>query len=320
MSLHTEPQNLAKDIVRGIAITSIIFAAPIYIPLLGFLCALLIPLPVMFYRAKLGRSVGIFVPLGAFFFMALMAGGMSADILFFVELLLLGFALGELLELNLTIERTFLYACGAVFLSGFVAILFYSAISNTGITALLSNYVANNIEMSLALYRSLGMPEETISAIGKPETRAKIEYVFVRILPALAIVFTLFVVWVSLLLARPVLKARALFFPDFGELNRWKTPDVLVWWVIGCGALLLIPVDGLKLLGINGIMILMMVYFFQGIAIVSHFFERKRMPRGFRVVVYTLIALQHFLLLLIIGVGFFDMWMNFRKLETEEIE
>ena len=62
----------------------------------------------------------------------------------------------------------------------------------------------------------------------------------------------------------------------------------------------------------------MTIYFFQGIAIVSFFFEKKRLPVALRFILYSLIVVQQFLLLLIIGFGFFDMWLNFRKLETQQ--
>jgi uncharacterized protein YybS (DUF2232 family) len=58
----------------------------------------------------------------------------------------------------------------------------------------------------------------------------------------------------------------------------------------------------------------MSVYFFQGIAIVSFYFNKKRFPRVIRIFLYTLIAIQQLVLLAVIGLGFFDMWFNFRKL------
>jgi uncharacterized protein YybS (DUF2232 family) len=69
----------------------------------------------------------------------------------------------------------------------------------------------------------------------------------------------------------------------------------------------------LKLLAVNGLMMLMTVYFFGGIAIVSFYFEKKRFPVIVRVMIYSLIAFQQIFLLLVIGLGFFDMWLNFRK-------
>ena len=58
--------------------------------------------------------------------------------------------------------------------------------------------------------------------------------------------------------------------------------------------------------------------FFQGIAIVSFFFEKKQFPRPMRIILYVMIAAQQILLLVVIGVGFFDMWINFRKLEKQK--
>ncbi len=93
----------------------------------------------------------------------------------------------------------------------------------------------------------------------------------------------------------------------------WKAPEVLVWGVIGCGLALFIPITALKVIGLNGLLILMTVYFFQGIAIVSFYFEKKRFPRVIRFFLYALIALQQLILLAVIGLGFFDMWVNFRR-------
>ena len=101
-------------------------------------------------------------------------------------------------------------------------------------------------------------------------------------------------------------------YPDFGRLNQWKAPEHLVWAVIASGILLLVGDSGLSIIGINGLIILMMIYFFQGIAIVSFYLEKKQLPRFLRILLYGLIAMQQLLLLLVIAVGFFDTWIDFR--------
>jgi uncharacterized protein YybS (DUF2232 family) len=63
-------------------------------------------------------------------------------------------------------------------------------------------------------------------------------------------------------------------------------------------------------------MIVMQVYFFQGIAIVAFFFNKKRVPRAIRWGLYTLMTLQPLVLLMVICLGFFDMWLNVRRLEN----
>jgi len=84
-------REISKDIASGIAITIVIFGVTVYMPIIGFFCSLLIPLPVLFYRSKLGRSTGSIIPVASIMLMIVILGRVSIDILFFGELLLLGF-------------------------------------------------------------------------------------------------------------------------------------------------------------------------------------------------------------------------------------
>jgi len=306
------PGEIPKDILTGIAITIFIFAVSIYLPIIGFFCALFIPLPVLFYRSKLGRKTGGIVPAVTIIIMLIIADGVSVDIMFFIALLFLGFMLSELIEMNLSIDNTILLATGSVVVICLAGLLFYSTISNTGIKALVSDYVSNNLALTLSLYENMGMSEENLHMISN--SLEKIRYALVRILPALVIAATLFVSWSNLLLAKPLLTGRNLFYPDFGMLSLWRPPESLVWGVIGSGAMLLLPSGGLKMLGLNGLIVLVTIYFFGGMAIVSFYFENKKFPRMLRIFVYSLIALQQIVLLIVIGIGFFDTWFNFRKI------
>ena len=313
MVIRTIEKNISKDIVSGIAITSLIFVVSIYLPIIGFFCAMFTPLPTLFYRSKLGRKNGAIVPILTIILMVAILGDISIDTLFFIELLLLGFVLSELIERDLSIEQTMVYASGSVIIAGIFGVLLYSNISEIGLYAFISEYVAKNLKLSLALYESMGVSQESIHMISN--SMENIQYVLVRIIPALVVASTFFISWASLLLAKPILLRRNLFYPDFGSLNLWKAPESLVWGIIGCGLLVLFPNKALKIVGLNGMLILLTTYFFQGIAIVSFYFEKKKFPRMLKIVLYSLIALQQIILLVVIGLGFFDMWMNFRKLE-----
>lgn len=316
MAPQTDNGSVTKDIATGTVITLVIFTVTSYLPILGFFCALFIPLPTLFYRSKLGRNTGVIVPAAALFVMAVVLGGIAVDLVFFLELLLLGFMMGEFLAMNLSVEKTILYTCSAVIVSGFFGLVLYSNVSSMGISVLVSDYIAKNLELTMVLYESMGVSDESLVQLSN--SLEQIHYVLVRIVPAMVIGSTLFVAWINLLLARGILTAKGVFFPDFGRLNHWKAPDALIWLFIGCGGMLLMPGNSLKMLGLNGLMILLTVYFLQGIAVVSYYFEKKRFPRALRLFLYTLIALQQFILLLIIGLGLFDIWLNFRKLKTNK--
>lgn len=238
------------------------------------------------------------------------------DILLFTELLLLGFVLSELIEIDLSVEKTILYACSIILGTSIAGLLLYGAIADKGILVLISEYVAKNLELTLSIYESLGVPEENLELISNSLDR--IHYVMVRIIPALVASVTLCVTWACLLFAKRMLVSRTLFFPDFGPLYLWKAPEYLVWGIIGSGATLLLSDGLLKTIGLNSLIILMTIYFFQGIAIVAFYFERVRFPRVIRIVLYSLVATQHIFLFIIIGLGFFDMWLNFRRLGKEK--
>lgn len=316
MAPQTDSGSVAKDIATGTVITLFIFAVTSYLPVLGLFCALFIPLPTLFYRSKLGRNTGVIIPAATLLVMGTVLGGVDVDLVFFLELLLLGFMLGEFLTMGLSVEKTVLYACTSVLVSGLLGLVVYSNASSTGITVLVSGYIAKNLELTMALYESMGVSEENLAQLSN--SLEQIQYILVRIVPAMVIGSTLFVAWVNLLLARGVLTAKGIFFPYFGALNHWKAPDALVWLLIGCGGMLLLPGSSLKMVGLNGLLILLTVYFLQGIAVVSYYFEKKNFPRALRLFLYSLIALQQFLLLLIIGLGLFDMWLNFRKLDIDK--
>ena len=314
------PQTLRaeiyRDVLTGVVITMAIITVAVYMPIIGFFGSLFLPLPILFYRSKLGRKTGLIVPAVAVAVLFVLAGGISIDVFFFVEMLLLGFLLSELFELNLSIEKTVLYACGGVILTAILVLILYSNLTATGVMSILSTYIAQNLELSIALYRSMGASEDFIQKFS--ESLDQIQYGLIRIIPSMVTASFLLVTWSNLLMARPILKKRGLFFPDFGPLNLWKTPDNLVWGLIGSGGLLVLPGSVFKIIGLNCLLILLMVYFFQGIAIVSFLFQKKNFPRPLRVFLYSLIAFQQIILLLIIGLGIFDMWLNFRKIKSPD--
>lgn len=307
---------LSKDVITGVAVSSAIFAVILLVPFVGFFFSLLLPLPVLFYRARDGRRTAGLIAALTITVMAVMFGGVSIDLLFFAGFLLIGLVLGELFDWHLPVEPTVAIATAAALVTGFVGLLVYCAVAGRGPVAVTTEYVAANLHLTLELYKKMGVSEDTLHNISG--SFAQIQYVLVRIMPALAAATALFVTWTTLLLSRSVFARRDLAYPAFGSLNRWKAPEPLVWGAIASGLLMFLPIRGLKIIGINGAIMMMVIYFFQGIAIVSFFLDKKRLPPMFRFFLYSLIAVQQLLLLLVIGCGFFDIWLNFRKLETNQ--
>jgi uncharacterized protein YybS (DUF2232 family) len=303
-----------REFLTAMAVTTLVAMMGLYLPVIGFLVSLFIPLPVLFYRSKLGRSKGALILVAVTVVVAFSMRWRSvASMVFFFELGLVGFILSEVFEMDLSLEKTVALTTAVVVGSGACMVGLYALMSSSSPVAQLSNYMSSNLQLALDLYREMDATDERIDMVA--QSMEGILYVMLRILPAIAIVSTLLVVWSNLLLARPLLRSRQLHYPDFGSLDKWKAPEPLVWVVIASGVLLLVPHKGLKLLGVNGLIIMMTVYFFQGISIVSFYFEKKQFPKVLRGILHGLIAIQQFVLLLVIAIGFLDMWIDFRRIK-----
>lgn len=304
-------EEIFRNLTKGIILSVLICLISIYIPIIGFFCALFIPLPIIFYHSKLGRKYGLVIFAATIIAVLFVVQSVSIDLIFFAELLFLGFLLGELLHHDLSIEKMILYSSCGVIVSGLICLMVFSNIRNVGIYALASEYIAENLKLAINIYENMGVSEEHIHMIS--DSMEQIKYVLVGIIPALTVAFTLLVSWINLMISRPILIKNNLYFPDLVSLNLWKAPEFLVWAVIASAVMLFFPDKIFKIAGLNLLLVLMMIYFFQGIAIVSYYFEKKKVPRTLKVFLYSLIALQHFIFLFVIGLGFFDTWLNIRK-------
>ena len=308
--------GIPRDIINGVAISSLIFLVSGWLPVFGFLGLLSLPVPIFYYRAKLGRRNGLIMLAAVFAVTITVIGDFSPDLMFVTGLLMTGFVLCELVEKNMSVEQTVLFTGVLVFVAGALALIIYSNMAGIQLGALLSAYVKKNLMLSLKLYEEVGMPAEQVQAISR--SMEAIQYYLIRILPALCGAFLLLVAWITLLGARMVLISKGVGFPDFGKLNTWQAPEMLVWGVIGGGVMLLLPSNPARLIALNVLILLLTVYFFHGIAVISYFFESKNLPVALRFLIYSMIAIWNLLLVFVVGLGFFDMWADFRRLKKPE--
>lgn len=97
-----------------------------------------------------------------------------------------------------------------------------------------------------------------------------------------------------------------------GVLMSFRVPDAFVWLTMAAvlGAFLQHGQPWLAAVALNALNILVVVYFFQGLAVVASFFSAIRLSPLWQGFWYLMIALQLFLLVALLG--FADFWMEFR--------
>nr|NIQ01033.1 DUF2232 domain-containing protein [Nitrospinaceae bacterium]NIR55072.1 DUF2232 domain-containing protein [Nitrospinaceae bacterium]NIS85481.1 DUF2232 domain-containing protein [Nitrospinaceae bacterium]NIT82319.1 DUF2232 domain-containing protein [Nitrospinaceae bacterium]NIU44537.1 DUF2232 domain-containing protein [Nitrospinaceae bacterium] len=158
----------------------------------------------------------------------------------------------------------------------------------------------------------------------KPEDLAALrEYIdqttplLISIFPGFLIVCSLVAAVLNYLAVRYLrLKFYSGVYFQNADVSRWVLPDGMVWLLIfAVGSQFL--GEGLpRTVGLNGALVLVTLYFFQGLAIVLHILKAKAFPRFVWVIVFALIALQPMMMGLVIGIGLFDIWLDFRKVRT----
>ncbi|GAB4273619.1 MAG: hypothetical protein Kow0092_28930 [Deferrisomatales bacterium] len=94
--------------------------------------------------------------------------------------------------------------------------------------------------------------------------------------------------------------------------NRWRAPEGWIWILIGAGLAGFLAPGSLGAAGVNVFLVASAIYFLQGLAIVQYLFEARGFPRVFRAVAYALLFVQFPVMLLVAGLGAFDLWVDFR--------
>jgi len=207
-----------------------------------------------------------------------------------------------------SIERTVL--AGMVAWSVSVAALAFLAYGDlTTLIAAAHQQLAHGFDVALSTYGSFGAPESTLATA--TAERELLITGLLEILPALVVLCGALMILTNVVLLRSWTNRT-----HDVDLLLWRTPESLIWALIGTGFGMFLPWVLLALLARNIFVVLLGGYFCQGLAIVSYFLERLRLPRGVRVAGYVLIAVQHIVAGIVLALGVFDLWGNFRGLSA----
>ena len=307
---------IIRDIFIGISLCLLIFILTLSLPLFGFFFALLLPQPILFFRLKLGKIIGAVIPIAAFIIICIVMHSLLVDVFFYGTLLLIGFLIGNFIEKHLSIEKTILYTSLTTIGICLSLFILFTITNEKSFFIIISDYVAKNIELSFRIYSEIGIDQSKIDSLAKASD--VIQHVILRIMPSMLTSMLIFITWMNILIIKRILKKEDVTMSWLGILSHWKAPDYLVWFAILTLVSIFIPIASIKIIGLNIFIVLLLIYFFQGIAIVSFFFTKKKVPFFVRFFIYTLIIIQQIFAVIIIGVGFFDTWFDFRKLNLKQ--
>jgi len=164
----------------------------------------------------------------------------------------------------------------------------------------------------------MGFPQDTVDLLR--ERTPQIVETLLQLLPGLFFVSLALIVLVNVVLLCRRFPERRSEWSSADNFREWKGPEPLVWGLIVCGFTLFIPgLEWLRILAVNILVVIAASYFAQGLAVIAYFFHKNNVPRFLRGLTYLLIFFQQIFTLLVVGVGLFDLWGDFRRLRKNDL-
>jgi uncharacterized protein YybS (DUF2232 family) len=307
-----------QDVLGCAASAIVLLLASALIPLVGPVFSLLTPLPFLYYSTKLGLYQGakvVFITILVIGLVAKLAG--YPQIIFLcVEFSLLGLIISETFRREFTIGFSIFWGTVLMLIIGTVILGLIGLNRNMGPLALILDYFQNNVKATVQSYESMGWDQEKILQF--QEYLKILVQVISKVYPALMIVGTGFVVWINIIISRPLFRLVNLNCPHFDPMDRWHAPELMVWGVIAAGFSLFLSLPVVKLIAINGLIVMLAIYVFHGLSILLFFLNKYRVPSWLRIGIYFLIFFQQIFLIVLAMAGLFDQWIDIRKIHVKK--
>lgn len=171
------------------------------------------------------------------------------------------------------------------------------------------------IDETVAYYRqSMSLEPDALMVL--ESTLLQMKVVLPIILPAMFCCCAMFITWLTMVVGNR-LAAKAMQRTVWPSYRYWQLPDRLIWLAI-IGALpALVP--GLpRHFAVNLLLVLSVVYCFQGFALCVFFTAKWRVPPLLRSFIYVMLVFQSFGTLVLLIAGIADVWFDFRKLHPTQ--
>ncbi len=303
-----------KASLFGVVGSFVLFAAYLAVPPLGIFSGILAPFPAAYNRLIHGRISSIIIILGSTTAITALFG-IFAGCLYLGMCGMISFLMPELLLRGISASRVLFWTTAAnllIFSAGFIG---YSFVSGINLQQLMTTEISGSLKQAVALYEKGGVTGEDLELIKRSMSTAA--DLLQRLYPALVTVMLVIIAGCNLVLVRKTTATSAINLP-IDDFSTFRNPDLLVWLLIFSGFLLLLPVSLVTTPALNVLLLITMLYFFQGMAIITALITKHSVPALVRILLYTMLILQPYLLALVAGIGLFDLWVDFRTPKTQE--
>lgn len=301
---------LASRATVGVAATSLALALAALAPVAALPLFLVAPIPGTLLTATVHPAAGLLWAT----LLGLMAGGLFGTQ---AAIAVLGLCSSPALVCGAAVRgrwrvEAVVGATVAAWCVGGVVTAWWTAGSAAAALTGARGVLENSLEVALSTARDAGATASVLESL--EADRSSIVDGVLSVLPALVVLVGGALALTNVLVLRAWERVAAPM-----NLRRWQMPDAAIWVLIASGFAMFLPSETLIVAARNVFVVLLGCYFCQGLAVVSFYLARFRVPRGFRVAGYALIALHHLFAGLVLALGVLDFWANFRRLHSSTV-
>jgi uncharacterized protein YybS (DUF2232 family) len=307
--------EVISKFLLALASTVFLFMSGVSFPPLGVILLPFVAQPVLLFGLKYGIAGALGV-LALVFVLLLAFGAEELALIYSLFAVMAGLLMALLGRL-----RAIEYLVGSIataMLAITAGLAYYFFGSWTAMFHELRVSFTQQLESAVRMQEKMGLPQESLTIL--KEQAPQIVEMMLRLLPALLLLSFAFIVLINVLyLARRFAERRSDWF-SLPYLREWKAPEPLVWGFIASGFMVFFPGVGLVgAVALNILVVIAACYFGQGLAVIAYFFNKNNVPRFLRGLTYILIIFQQIFTLLVVGLGLFDLWGDFRRLGKDRL-
>ena len=309
--MPTRWSAMAAEMILAALVVVGFMASGSAFPVLGALLSLLSPVPFVLLRLRHGLpALGVALALTSVAVMGLSSVGQA--VAFLLEFGLPAIVLAETLRRGSRPELT-VAAVALLLTVGGLGVLILASEAWTHPLSGISEHVERLLTDMEALSVRLGISSEGAGLL--PGPGSQLRSFLLMAFPGMFFTGMVLTAVGYVLLLRGLMRR---FSAQLGNVSleplRWELPEPLVWVFIGAGIFYLTGWPWLRMVGLNVLIVLIGLYFLQGLSIAAFLFQRFHLPRSLGALSVVLLLFHPLFPLLVAGLGLFDVWFAFRRL------
>ena len=304
----------ARDVLIPYGIFLVIILVTFVAPPLGMIVGMLTPVPLILVYLQRGKITGL-ITISAVGLALLFLVGPELAIAFITAYGLMAAAMAESTRLSFSFEKILLI--GTLAPAVLTLLMLFAGLAGEEGSSMkaLEDTIKSAAEGYILVLEKSGETPENLKIIRK-SVEDTIPTV-ARIFPSFVLISSLAGAVLNFLAVRYLWRrfySRKYF--EGMNVSRWMLPDVMVWALIASVGSIFFGPGISHVVGMNLAIILVFLYFLQGLSVVTHILKAKAFPKWVWVIVFILIPLNPMFFGLVVGMGIFDIWVDFRKIRV----